>query len=95
MEHAGARDAYTHAYVYIYSLYLLLSLPLMKEASDGLERLERMKGRHACLASDEAESGHEDGGAKGTGVHLPHRPAMCFRASRVSRGGSSIQIEEG
>ena len=26
---------------------------------------------------------------------LSHRPAMCFRASRVMRGGSSIQIKEG
>ena len=67
----------------------------MKGASDGLERLKRLEGRHAYLASDDVESGHEDGGAKGAGVHLPHRPAMCFRASRVSRGGSSIQIEEG
>ena len=67
----------------------------MKGASDGLERLKRLEGRHACLASDDAESGHEDGGAKGAGSRLPHRPAMCFRASRVMRGGSSIQIEEG
>ena len=58
-------------------------------------RLERLEGRHACLASDDAESGHEDGGAKGAGSRLPHRPAMCFRASRVTGGGSSIQIEEG
>ena len=67
----------------------------MKGASDGLERLKRLEGRHACLVSDDVESGHEDGGAKGAGVHLPHCPAMCFRASRVMRGGSSIQIEEG
>ena len=67
----------------------------MKGASDGLERLKRLEGRHACLASDDAERGHEDGGAKGAGSRLPHRPAMCFRASRVMRGGSSIQIEEG
>lgn len=26
---------------------------------------------------------------------LSHRQAMCFRASRVLRGGSSIQIKEG
>ena len=74
----------------------------MKGASDGLERLKRWgsqrdgaSSRDACLASDDAERGHEDGGAKGAGSRLPHRPAMCFRASRVMRGGSSIQIEEG
>ena len=58
-------------------------------------RLKRLEGRHAYLASDDAERGHEDGGAKGAGSRLPHRPAMCFRASRAMRGGSSIQIEEG
>ena len=71
----------------------------MLERLEKLERWESQRdgasSRHACLASDDVESGHEDGGAKGAGVHLPHRPAMCFRASRVSRGGSSIQIEEG
>ena len=33
----------------------------MKGASDGLERLKRLEGRHACLASDDAESGHGEG----------------------------------
>ena len=101
MEHAGARDAYTYAYVYIYTLYLLLSLPLMKEASGGWGgwRGGGAKGAGHPLATRASRlmmrSVGTERGTKGAGSRLPHRPAMCFRASRVSGGGSSIQIEEG
>ena len=66
MEHAGARDAYTHAYVYIYTFFIFY-YPFLSSLSCLVPRIQI----------------------------LSHRPAMCFRTSRVSRGGSSIQIEEG
>ena len=101
MEHAGARVTRIRTRMFIYTLSLSSTIPSSHEGGERrvgrLKRLESQRGisRDACLVSDDAESGHEDGGAKGAGSRLPHRPAMCFRASRVSRGGSSIQIEEG
>ena len=49
----------------------------MKGASDGLERLKRMKGRHACLASDDAERGHREGNER-RGIPFTPSPGNAF-----------------
>ena len=59
----------------------------MKGASDGLERLERLEGRHACLASDDAERGHGEGNER-RGSPLTPLPGNVF--SCVTRHGWRI-----
>ena len=49
----------------------------MKGASDGLERLERLEGRHACLASDDVERGHEEGNER-RGIPFTSSPGNAF-----------------
>ena len=49
----------------------------MKGASDGLERLKRLEGRHACLASDDAERGHGEGNER-RGIPFTPSPGNVF-----------------
>ena len=58
----------------------------MKGASDGLERLKRLEGRHACLVSDDAERGHGEGNER-RGIPFTPSPGNVFSCgTRVACG---------